>query len=101
MLSPKDTRIIKIINNKLSKDTLVTKVSYLMKQLRTLKNVSKLRRHELLMAVIPNATRWGSLLACLLCYDAHFADLSNCDLDDDVLDMTPTTVEEYKSCWSI
>jgi hypothetical protein len=40
-----------------------------MKQLRTLKNASKLRRHGLLMAVIPNATRWGSLLACLLRYD--------------------------------
>ena len=67
-----------------------------MKQLRTLKNASKLRRHGLLMAVIPNATRWGSLLACLLRYDAHYADLRNCDLDDDVLDMIPTVVEHRR-----
>ena len=62
---------------------LVTKVSNLMKQLRTLKNASKLRRHGLLMAVIPNA--------CLLRFDAHYADLRNCDLDDDVL-VIPTVL---------
>ena len=71
----------------------VTKVSNLMKQLRTLKNASKLRRHGLLMAVIPNATRWGVLLACLLRYDAHDADLRSCDLDDDVLGMILTAVQ--------
>ena len=36
---------------------LVTKGSNLMTQLRTLKNAGKLRRHGLLMTVIPNATR--------------------------------------------
>ena len=35
---------------------LVTKVSNPMKQLRTLKNARKCRRHGLLMAVIPKAT---------------------------------------------
>jgi hypothetical protein len=75
---------------------LVTKVANLMKQLRTLKNASKLRRHGLLMAVIPNATRWGSLLACLLRYDEHYADLRNCDLDDTVLDMIPSAVEHRR-----
>ena len=53
-------------------------------------NASKLRRHELVMA------RWGLLLACLLCYDAHYADLSNCNLNDDVLDMIPTAVEHRR-----
>ena len=64
-----------------------------MKQLRTLKKASKLRRHGLLMGAIPSATRWISLLACLLCYNAHYADLRNCDLYGDVLDMIPTAVE--------
>ena len=75
---------------------MIAKVTNLMKQLRTLKNASNSRRHGLLMAVIPNATRWGSLLACLLCYDAHYADLRNCDLDDDVLDTIPTAVEHRR-----
>ena len=75
---------------------LVTKVSHLMKQLRTLKNATKLRRHRLLMAVIPNATRWCLLLAYLLRYDVHYADLRNCDLDDDVLDMITTAVEHQR-----
>ena len=72
---------------------LIAKVTNLMKQLRTLKHASKLRRHGLLMTVIPNVTRWGLLLACLLRYDAHYADLRNCDLDDD---MIPPAVEHRR-----
>ena len=49
-----------------------------------------------MMAVIPNATRCISLLACLLRYDAHLVDLRNCDFDDDVLDRIPTAVAHQK-----
>ena len=44
------------------------------------------------MAVIPNATRWGALLAYLLRCDTHYPDLKNCELDDDVLDTISTAV---------
>ena len=67
-----------------------------MKQLRTLKNASKLKRHGLLMAVIPNAIRWGLILARLLRYNSHYADLRNRDLADDVLNKIPTAVEHRR-----
>jgi hypothetical protein len=37
-----------------------------------------------------------SLLACLLPYDTHYANLRNCKLDDDVLEMIPTSVEHRR-----
>ena len=43
------------------------------------------------MAVIPNCTGWDLLFACLLCYDAHYADMMN-----DVLDMIPAAVEHRR-----
>ena len=49
------------------------------------------------MAFIPKATLLCGVHFLRVCFDAHFADLRNRDLDDDVLDMIPTAVEQFET----
>ena len=75
---------------------LVDNLTELCRLLRTLKNASKLRKLDLLCAILKNDTRWGSTFAMIDRYvhlSEHFGD---CDFGEDVLRCIPNAIDHSK-----
>jgi hypothetical protein len=71
----------------------IAKVDNLMKQIRNLKNASKLRKKTHLKGLRKNITRWASTHNMLVRYKKLEAYLPQCNFDEDVLDMIPSVTE--------
>lgn len=74
-------------------ESMLTKIEYLMKKLRSIKNSAALRRFTHLSPILRNVTRWSSTYAMIQRYlemKEHIVSIDNAEL----MDMLPTPSEE-------
>ena len=87
MLKYREDHYSGLVNNNVTK---------LCKSLRTLKNASQLRKHDLQCALVRNDTRWGSIFNMLERFLDISTDLFRCNFGDEVNELIRNAVTTVK-----